>query len=90
MNVKNAVIASAVASMFLTGAALAKGKSDKKMADKVKCSGINSCGGHGACKSASNECAGKNSCKGKGWVEAKSEKDCKDQGGTVVAMEEKK
>ena len=47
MNVKNAFIASAVASMFLSGAAMAKGKAHKKTAEVVKCAGINECKGKG-------------------------------------------
>ena len=50
---------------------------------KVKCAGINSCKGKGACQGASNSCAGKNACKGKGWVEATA-KECKDKKGTVI------
>ena len=50
----------------------------------VKCSGINSCKGTGACGSATNACAGQNSCKGKGWIKA-SKADCDAKGGTVVA-----
>jgi hypothetical protein len=36
---------------------------------KVKCEGVNSCKGQGACKTGKNECAGKNACKGQGVVE---------------------
>jgi hypothetical protein len=36
---------------------------------KVKCEGVNSCKGQGACATASNSCAGKNACKGQGYVE---------------------
>jgi len=49
----------------------------------VKCSGINSCKGTGACGSATNACAGQNSCKGKGWIKA-SKADCETKGGTVI------
>jgi hypothetical protein len=55
---------------------------------KVKCTGVNSCKGQSACKSASNSCKGQsackgasnsckgqNSCKGKGFVEM-SKADC--------------
>jgi hypothetical protein len=31
---------------------------------KVKCFGINSCKGHGQCKSLGNSCSGQNACKG--------------------------
>ena len=34
---------------------------------KVKCSGVNSCKGQSACKSANNSCKGQNSCKGTGF-----------------------
>lgn len=90
MNVKNAVIASAVASMFLSGAAMAKGKSTKKTSSVVKCAGINECKGHGSCSGADNSCKSKNECKGKGWEETKSAKACTDKGGTVVAAADKK
>ena len=82
---KGAVIAGAIASMLSGGAALAKGKGDKSAGkDEVKCAGINSCKGTGACSGADNSCAGKNGCKGRGWMHA-SAKDCKAKGGTVVA-----
>jgi hypothetical protein len=35
---------------------------------KVKCFGLNSCKGHGQCKSLGNSCAGQYSCKGKGFL----------------------
>jgi len=81
---KGAVLASAVAGLFLAGhAALAK---DSKTTEaKVHCSGINACAGKGACKSAENSCKGQNSCKGKGWIEVSSEKECIDKGGKVLA-----
>jgi hypothetical protein len=84
MNTRNAVLASAVASLFLAGAARAADSAAAKKTT-VKCAGVNSCGGKGACKSADNSCSGKNSCKGKGWTATASEKECTDQGGKVVA-----
>jgi len=42
---------------------------------KVKCEGVNSCKGHGACKTAKNSCKGKNACKGQGFMEM-SKADC--------------
>ena len=51
---------------------------------KVKCAGINSCKGKGACHGAANSCAGQNGCKGKGWLEVTA-KECKDKKGTVIA-----
>ena len=85
MNVKNAAIASAVASMFLTGAAMAKAKPAKASTKVVKCAGINECKGHGACAGADNACKAQNNCKGQGFEEVKSEKECKDKGGKVLA-----
>jgi hypothetical protein len=53
---------------------------------EVKCAGINSCKGTGACAAAdgSHACGGKNECKGKGWVYVGSAEECEEQGGTVV------
>ncbi len=50
----------------------------------VMCSGINSCKGMGACKSASNACKGQNSCKGMGWLPEKSKSACLKKGGKVL------
>jgi len=49
-------------------------------ADLIHCNGVNKCGGHNDCKTASNACAGHASCKGKGFV-AMSAKACGDIGG---------
>jgi hypothetical protein len=51
---------------------------------EIKCSGINSCKGTGACASSTHPGAGQNSCKGQGWVKA-SKADCDTKGGKVVA-----
>jgi hypothetical protein len=65
---KNTAVATAVALLFAVGAnhafAADSGAADK---DKVKCEGVNSCKGHGSCKSAKNDCAGKNGCKGQSF-----------------------
>jgi uncharacterized membrane protein len=83
MSMKNALIASAVASLFMSGAAVAKAKSAKKTAE-VKCAGVNECKGHGSCSGADNSCKSKNDCKGKGWTEASSAKACEAKGGKVL------
>jgi uncharacterized membrane protein len=85
---KGAALAAAVCSMFAAGAARAGDKMEKAKTGEsvVQCAGINSCKGHGSCAGADNSCKGQNSCKGKGWSEAKSEKECTDKGGSVVAM----
>jgi hypothetical protein len=80
---KGALIAAAVAGLFLAGSAVAadEGKGEGKT---VKCSGGNACKGHGACAGAGHDCAGKNACKGQGWEKAASAKECTDKGGKVV------
>lgn len=50
---------------------------------EIKCSGINSCKGTGACATATHACAGQNACKGQGWIKA-SKSDCDAKGGKVV------
>ncbi len=84
---KGALIASAVAALFAANPALAqeKGKAKKAAAKMVHCGGINECSGKGACAGAENACKGKNSCKGKGYQETKTEKECLDKGGKVLA-----
>ena len=83
MSMKNAVLAAAVASMFVSGAAFAKGKTDKKTSSTVNCEDVNECKGHGSCKSATNACKGQNGCKGQGVTETTA-KDCNAKGGKVA------
>jgi hypothetical protein len=80
---KGALIAAAVAGLFVAGNTLAadEGKSESK---QVKCAGANACKGHGACAGAGHDCAGKNACKGQGWDKVSSAKECTDKGGKVV------
>ena len=88
MTLKGSLIASAVAGFFAISAAPAFA-GDEKDTDQVKCGGINSCKGTGACGGADHGCAGKNACKGQGWTKV-SRKDCAAKGGKVIAAEEKK
>jgi hypothetical protein len=81
MTVKGAIVASAVAGLFV---AATPAVSHAKAGGKIKCMGANECKGKGGCKSAKNECKGKNGCKGEGWNEM-SEKDCKSKNGTVMS-----
>jgi len=84
------VLATAAATLLLAGcggksstsAKEAAPASDAKVAE-IKCSGINSCKGTGACAAATHACAGQNSCKGQGWVKA-SKADCDAKGGKVI------
>lgn len=80
-HVKGALIATAVAGLFLAKGALAADEGAGKGEAKVKCEGVNTCKGKGACGGAGHDCAGQNSCKGKGWMET-SAADCKAKGGT--------
>jgi len=84
------VVAAAVVGMLATGHQFA-GAAKKDGGKTVKCAGVNSCKGKGACAAAdgSHACSGKNECKGKGWVKVKSEKECTDKGGTVMKDEAK-
>lgn len=81
---KGAVIATAVASLFASGTALAD-KHEKGTSKVVRCAGVNECKGKGACAGADNACKSHNACKGKGWTEEKSAQACTDKGGTVLA-----
>ena len=82
MNAKNALIASAVAMLLVTGVVTARAQ-DGTSTDQVKCVGANGCKGQSSCKSAQNDCKGKNACKGQGFVQTTAQ-DCKDKGGTIA------
>ena len=58
-------LATAAAVMFSSAPLTAANAADEA---KVKCEGVNTCKGKGACSTASNACAGKNSCGGKGFL----------------------
>ncbi len=61
----SATMAAAAAMLFTSGFATFAVAAD---AATVHCSGVNSCKGMSACKSANNSCKGMNSCKGQGFV----------------------
>lgn len=78
-----AVVAAAVAGLFLSGQALAQSAAGGT-AVKVKCEGGNACKGKSECKSAHNDsCKGHNGCKGKGWL-MMTEEECTKSGGKVA------
>jgi len=82
MNAKSILVASTAAMLLITGAVTAR--ADEMMSGKqVTCFGINSCKGHGSCKTAQNDCKGKNGCKGQGNAVSSAE-DCSAKGGKVV------
>ena len=89
MNTKQTgmVMATAVAALF-TSAAFADTQMSTTTttatnAPMVHCAGVNSCKGHGSCKTATNACKGLNSCKGQGVMEMTKEK-CLQEKGTVT------
>jgi len=67
MSFKSALIASAVAGLFVAGVAQTAAAADPATGEKIKCEGVNSCKGTSDCKTASNSCAGKNGCGGHGF-----------------------
>ena len=67
MKTRNGILAAAAASLFLAGAA-GLVAAPASAAEEVKCEGVNSCKGHGECKTASNACKGQNGCGGKGFL----------------------
>lgn len=88
MNAKSLVVAGAAALLIVTGAVAARADESAGSA-QVKCMGINSCKGQGACASAKNDCKGTNSCKGQGWVQVSSAQECTSKGGTVMSQQKK-
>jgi hypothetical protein len=85
MKLRGIVVASAALGLLASAGAGTATAEHHEGGGKVKCAGINSCSGKGACSAAdgSHGCAGKNACKGKGWVHVESEKECTEKSGTV-------
>lgn len=79
----NRVLMAAVAGLLTVGALGTASTARAAEGDKVKCHGVNSCKGTGACSGAGHGCAGKNACKGQGFVEM-SKDDCMKQGGKLT------
>lgn len=79
----NRVLMAAVAGLLTVGALDAGSTARAAEGDKVKCFGVNSCKGTGACSGAGHGCAGKNACKGQGFLEM-SKDDCVKQGGKLT------
>ena len=76
-NSTGVALATAAAMLFGTALASTASAADAPNADaaKIHCTGVNSCKGQSACKSANNSCKGQNSCKGKGFLEM-TKADC--------------
>jgi hypothetical protein len=82
-SVKGALIATAVAGLFMAQGALADHHEGGEGAE-VKCLGVNECKGKSACGvPGKHDCHGQNECKGKGWIKL-SQEDCTKKGGTVL------
>ena len=79
-NVKKALLVAAVAGLVMAQHAVAGDDAKPAPSAKVKCHGVNSCKGTGACAGAGHSCAGKNACKGQGFTETTPE-DCAAKGG---------
>jgi hypothetical protein len=79
--VSGASLAAAAIALAVSGAGLTTSAQASKA--PVHCSGINSCKGTSACKTATNACKGQNSCKGMGWLPKKSVSACTKAGGKV-------
>ena len=82
-------VAASVIGLLATGFQFADHHEGEKKEGEVKCAGINSCKGTGACGAAdgSHACGGKNECKGKGWIHVASAEECEEKGGTVIEEE---
>jgi uncharacterized membrane protein len=82
MPIKGALIATAVAGLFVAGAARADQHEGAVKEATVHCYGVNECKGKGACGTADHTCHGQNACKGKGWINL-SKEECTKKGGTA-------
>ncbi len=78
MELRKAMIATAVAGMFIAGGAFTANAGSAEggaEAEKIHCDGVNACKAKSDCATATNDCAGKNECKGKGFV-AMTQEEC--------------
>jgi hypothetical protein len=84
--ISGALLASAVALMFLATPSFAGSSPSTSQPAQVKCVGGNSCKGLSACKTATSAGPGKNSCKGQGMIYTKTAQECIQKGGKVMKM----
>ena len=83
MDRKNKLISLALATAAISLATLPLTATNAYASSKnVNCFGVNSCKGHGKCKTAKNTCKGQNACKGQGVLKM-SAKKCAKLGGTT-------
>ena len=79
---KKFAMASAAATLLLTGYAQAEGEKTASEA-KIHCGGVTSCKGTSDCKTAENSCKGQNGCKGEGFKRL-TRAECDAKGGTEI------
>ncbi len=82
---RGVAIAAAVGVVFAGGYQAVKLARPAGAHGDVQCFGVNSCKGTTACSTRWNTCNGQNSCKGKGWLRVASERQCRAQGGVLLA-----
>jgi len=82
MDRKHKLISLALATAAISLATLPITSTTAYASKHVDCYGVNSCKGHGKCKTAKNACKGQNSCKGQGFVKMTAKK-CEKKGGTT-------
>jgi len=79
---KSAGVALAIAAASMIGCVNTAETKTASAEQLVHCYGVNKCGGHNDCKTATNSCKGQASCKGQGFV-AVTAKACGDVGGKI-------
>ncbi len=85
---RNSTVLMAAVAGLLTVSALGAPSTAVAADDKVKCYGVNSCKGTGACGGKGHSCAGKNACKGQGYIET-DKASCEKQHGSLTAPADK-
>ena len=83
LNAKSGATLAAAAALLVLSATVPSAPAGAAANYNVKCFGINSCKGHGSCKSIANSCKGQNSCKGKGFMMMKKT-SCTAKGGSTT------
>jgi len=82
---QGALIASVVAGLFGCAETNQKVAAPSGATDaSVKCFGINSCKGQGACATAEHSCGKHTPCQGHGWLPVESAEECATKGGKVL------
>ncbi len=83
------LVASAVAGLLAMGGMGGIAEAAGGEGDTVKCYGVNTCKGTGACGGKGHSCAGKNACKGQGYLELEKEACLTMEGGRLTSSPQK-